>query len=70
MIVETVAWDLLLIALDVPDGLRVLVLVLDLYGIVFALALGAACVTRPHVVTPTNCASATARTSTCAFLAS
>ncbi|AWS43285.1 hypothetical protein [Streptosporangium sp. 'caverna'] len=52
MIVETVAVDLLLIALDVSDGLRVLVLVIDLYGIVFGLALGAACVTRPHVVTP------------------
>jgi hypothetical protein len=52
MIVETVALDLLLMALNVSNGLRVLVLVLDIYGIVFALALCAACVTRPHVVTP------------------
>jgi hypothetical protein len=34
------------------DGLRAVVLVGDVYGIVFGLALGAACVTRPHVVTP------------------
>ncbi|MEU7896339.1 hypothetical protein AB0B45_26225 [Nonomuraea sp. NPDC049152] len=51
MVVETVGIDLLLVALDVPSPVRVVVLVLDLYGIVFALAFGAACVTRPHVVT-------------------
>jgi hypothetical protein len=49
--VEAVAVDLLLRALDVPDVLRALVLVIDLYGIVWGLALGASCVTRPHVVT-------------------
>ncbi|GAA3794684.1 hypothetical protein GCM10022226_12550 [Sphaerisporangium flaviroseum] len=50
MAVETVGVDVLLRALDVPDGVRALVLVVDLYGIVVGLALGAACVTRPHVV--------------------
>ncbi|GAA4225919.1 hypothetical protein FHR32_008868 [Streptosporangium album] len=50
MAVETVAVELLLKALGVPDGLRVLVLVVDVYGIVVGLAVGAACVTRPHVV--------------------
>ncbi|MFC7642045.1 hypothetical protein ACFQX6_14500 [Streptosporangium lutulentum] len=51
MIVETVVLDLLLMATGVPAGPRLVVLVLHLYGIVFVLALGAACVTRPHVVT-------------------
>ncbi|MGW4471066.1 hypothetical protein ACWENQ_15455 [Nonomuraea sp. NPDC004354] len=51
MVVETVGIDLLLAALDVPTAVRVTVLVLDLYGILFALAFAAACVTRPHVVT-------------------
>ncbi|MEU7861028.1 hypothetical protein [Nonomuraea sp. NPDC049141] len=52
MIVETVGIDLLLRAIDVPDWLRVVVLIGDVYGILYCLALGAACVTRPHVVTP------------------
>ena len=52
MIVETVGIDLLLRAIDVPEGLRAVVLIADVYGIVYCLALGAACVTRPHVVTP------------------
>lgn len=51
MVVETVGIDLLLNALDVPDWLRFSVLILDLYGILFGVAFGAACVTRPHVVT-------------------
>ncbi|MGW4422007.1 hypothetical protein [Streptosporangium sp. NPDC004631] len=50
--VETVGVDVLLKALHVPDGPRVLVLVADVYGIVYGLALGAACATRPHVMTP------------------
>ncbi|GAA2088520.1 hypothetical protein [Actinomadura alba] len=49
--VEAVAVDLLLKGLNAPDGLRVPVLVIDIYGIVWGLALGASCVTRPHVVT-------------------
>ncbi|WP_327087902.1 hypothetical protein OIE66_37155 [Nonomuraea sp. NBC_01738] len=52
MVVETVGIDLLLIALDVPLWLRAFVLIVDIYGILFALALGAGSVTRPHVVTP------------------
>lgn len=51
MIVETVGIELLLRALDVPSGLRVAVLVADVYGIVYVLMLAAASVTRPHVVT-------------------
>ncbi|MFE3451567.1 hypothetical protein ACFXJ8_21850 [Nonomuraea sp. NPDC059194] len=51
MVVETVGIDLMLVAVDVPAPVRVAVLLLDLYGIVFALAFAAACVTRPHVVT-------------------
>ncbi|MEU4331188.1 hypothetical protein [Nonomuraea dietziae] len=47
MIVELVAVDLLMVAFDVPAPIRVAVLVLDLFGLAF----GAACVTRPHVLT-------------------
>ncbi|MBB5628394.1 membrane protein implicated in regulation of membrane protease activity [Sphaerisporangium krabiense] len=49
-VIETVGLDLLLVAFGVPDAVRVPVLVVDLYGIVFGVAFGAACVTRPHVV--------------------
>ncbi|GAA3075851.1 hypothetical protein [Streptosporangium carneum] len=49
--VETVVVDLMLVALDVPTGPRLVVLAADVYGIVLGLALGASCVTRPHVVT-------------------
>ncbi|WP_440106694.1 hypothetical protein [Streptosporangium sp. H16] len=52
MVVETVGIDLLLKALDVPHGVRLAVLVADLYGIVYVFMVGAAGVTRPHVVTP------------------
>ncbi|GAA3470391.1 hypothetical protein [Nonomuraea roseola] len=51
MIVELVAVDLLMVAFDVPAPIRVAVLVIDLYGVLFGLAFGAACVTRPHVLT-------------------
>ncbi|XVQ16220.1 hypothetical protein ACQP1W_37405 [Spirillospora sp. CA-255316] len=51
MAVETVGLEILLRGLGVPDWLRVLVLVVDVYGLVLALAVYAACVTRPHVVT-------------------
>ncbi|MFF4988127.1 hypothetical protein ACFY19_13110 [Streptosporangium saharense] len=50
-VVETVAVELLLGALGVPYGVRLVVLVLDVYGVVLVLALWAACATRPHVVT-------------------
>jgi len=49
--VETMAVEVLLRALGVPDALRIAVLVLDLYGVLFCLMTIAACVTRPHVVT-------------------
>jgi hypothetical protein len=52
MAVETGAVELLLRAWDVPDALRVAVLVVDLYSIVIGLSIAAACVTRPHVVSP------------------
>ncbi|NJQ02269.1 hypothetical protein [Streptomyces zingiberis] len=46
LVVETVA-----LALVIPwPVLHRVVLILDLYGVVFVLALHAACVTRPHVV--------------------
>ncbi|GIH91236.1 hypothetical protein ACFFMN_09565 [Planobispora siamensis] len=50
MVVETVALEVLLRAWGVPDGLRMVVLVVDVYSIFIGLAVGAACVTRPHVV--------------------
>lgn len=47
-VIETVA-----LALVIPwPAVHRVVLVLDLYGIAFVLALHAACVTRPHVVRP------------------
>ncbi|WP_436761787.1 hypothetical protein [Streptosporangium sp. V21-05] len=52
MVVETVGIELLLRALGVPYGVRVAVLVADVYGILYVVMLGAASVTRPHVVTP------------------
>ncbi|MEU9890163.1 hypothetical protein [Sphaerisporangium sp. NPDC051011] len=52
MIVETVAVDLLLGAFDVPAGVRVPVLLIDIYGVVIGLAYAASSVTHPHVVTP------------------
>lgn len=51
MVVEAVAVELLLQAMGVTAWIRVPVLVLDLYGVVFVLGMAAACVTRPHVVT-------------------
>ncbi|SDI54358.1 hypothetical protein [Nonomuraea jiangxiensis] len=51
MVVEAVVVDLLLVAMSAPAGVRYAVLVLDVYGLLFGLALVAACVTRPHVVT-------------------
>lgn len=48
---ETVAVEVLLRALGAPDALRIVMLVLDLYGVLFCLMVMAACVTHPHVVT-------------------
>jgi len=50
MVVEALAVDLLLRALNAPHGLRALVLAVDAYSVLVGLAIGAACVTRPHVV--------------------
>ncbi|MEV4172029.1 hypothetical protein [Nonomuraea sp. NPDC049709] len=52
MAVETVVVDLLLVAFDVPAWIRWTVLVADVYGLLFGVMLAAACVTRPHVITP------------------
>lgn len=54
MVVETVALDLILRGVGAPDGLRLVVLVIDIYGVVLGLAVHAACVTRPHVVSDTE----------------
>lgn len=51
MLVETVALELLLRALGVPLGIRLPILFLDLYGVLFGVGVLAASVTRPHVVT-------------------
>ncbi|MFC5749763.1 hypothetical protein [Actinomadura rugatobispora] len=51
MTVELVGFEILLRGLGVPDWLRILVLVVDVYGLLMALGMWAACVTRPHVVT-------------------
>jgi hypothetical protein len=52
MALETVGVEVLLRALGVPSWLRVAVLVIDVSGVVLGLGFAAACVTRPHVVTP------------------
>ncbi|MBF8186818.1 hypothetical protein ITP53_13910 [Nonomuraea sp. K274] len=51
MTVETIVVDLLLVGLGVPDWVRFTVLIADLYGLLFAVMLAAASVTRPHVLT-------------------
>lgn len=51
MVVELVGAEILLRAFGAPVGLRTVVLVLDGYSILVVLAIIAACVTRPHVVT-------------------
>ncbi|GAA1007447.1 hypothetical protein Aple_018410 [Acrocarpospora pleiomorpha] len=54
MALETVVLDVILRAIDAPEAVRLPVLFLDLYGILIGLAVVAACVTRPHVVTATE----------------
>ncbi|CNE65661.1 Uncharacterised protein [Mycobacterium tuberculosis] len=50
MAVETAAVEMLLRGVGAPEGLRMAVLVVDLYSILIVLAVIAACVTRPHVL--------------------
>ncbi|MFF0775592.1 hypothetical protein ACFYUK_42365 [Nonomuraea wenchangensis] len=50
MVVELVVAEVLLRAFDAPVGLRAVVLVADAYTVLIVLAVIAACVTRPHVV--------------------
>jgi hypothetical protein len=50
MAAETVGAELLLRGLGAPDGLRVLILVVDVYSLLIVVAIIAACVTRPHVL--------------------
>ncbi|RFS87596.1 hypothetical protein D0T12_03985 [Actinomadura spongiicola] len=50
MAAETVGAELLLRGLGAPDGLRVLILVVDVYSLLIVVAIVAACVTRPHVL--------------------
>ncbi|WP_336212274.1 hypothetical protein [Nonomuraea sp. LPB2021202275-12-8] len=51
MAVELVAVEVLLRAMDVAGWVRLLVFLLDAYGLLAGLMVAAACVTRPHVVT-------------------
>jgi hypothetical protein len=51
-VVELVGAELVLRAIDAPVGLRTVILVIDGYSILVVLAVVAACITRPHVVSP------------------
>ncbi|WJK32766.1 hypothetical protein [Solwaraspora sp. WMMA2065] len=51
-IVELVAVEILLRAIGAPDPLRHAILLIDAYGVLIALAVIAATVTRPHVIGP------------------
>lgn len=51
MAVETGCLDILLRGVHAPERLRYAILVVDLYGLLIGLAVVAACITRPHVVT-------------------
>ncbi|NVI90666.1 hypothetical protein [Actinomadura sp. BRA 177] len=50
MVVEAVGVEMLLRGIGAPEGLRMVILVVDLYSILIVLAVIAACVTRPHVL--------------------
>lgn len=50
MVVEAAVAELLLRGIDAPEGLRAVILVVDLYSILVVVAIIAACVTRPHVL--------------------
>jgi hypothetical protein len=51
MVVETVGLDILLRGLGAPDWLRVPILIIDVYGLLFGFGCLAANATRPHVIT-------------------
>jgi hypothetical protein len=50
MVVEPVGAEILLRAFGAPVGLRTVILVVDAYTVLIVLAVIAACITRPHVV--------------------
>jgi hypothetical protein len=50
MVVELFGLEIILRAVGAPAGLRAVVFVIDAYSILIVLAIVAACVTRPHVV--------------------
>ncbi|MEU8246497.1 hypothetical protein [Nonomuraea sp. NPDC048916] len=50
MVVELVGAEILLRAFGAPVGLRTVILVVDAYTVLIVLAVIAACITRPHVV--------------------
>ncbi|MFI0350785.1 hypothetical protein [Actinomadura sp. 9N407] len=50
MVVELFGLEIILRAVGAPAGLRAVVFVIDAYSILVVLAIVAACVTRPHVV--------------------
>ncbi|WP_119730993.1 hypothetical protein [Thermomonospora amylolytica] len=52
MVVELVGLEIVLRALDAPVALRTAILVIDAYSVLVVLAVIAACITRPHVVSP------------------
>ncbi|MFI5533675.1 hypothetical protein ACIA8O_34590 [Kitasatospora sp. NPDC051853] len=54
VLVEGVATELLLRGVGAPEWLRGLLLLLDVYGVIAVLAIGAARATRPHVVSDTE----------------
>ncbi|MEV4285605.1 hypothetical protein AB0K40_08865 [Nonomuraea bangladeshensis] len=51
VVVQAVALEWMLAASDASAGLRAVVMMADVYQLLFVLALGAASATRPHVVT-------------------
>ncbi|MEV5559399.1 hypothetical protein AB0L44_37560 [Nonomuraea wenchangensis] len=51
VVVQAVALEWMLAASDSSSGLRAIVMMADVYQLLFVLALGAASATRPHVVT-------------------
>ncbi|TDD90787.1 hypothetical protein [Actinomadura rubrisoli] len=50
MVVELVVAEVLLRAIGAPVGLRAVILVVDAYTLLVVLAVIAACITRPHVI--------------------
>ncbi|XRQ09086.1 hypothetical protein ACN3XK_73515 [Actinomadura welshii] len=50
MCLEAAGAELLLRAVDAPSGLHAVILMVDFYSILIVLAIVAACVTRPHVL--------------------